>query len=254
MKPDEIDNILAQAAQRAVPPDADRSAIERARSLVLQDLQPARPLRPVWVFTLALVALFALLGTAAATGLGLHGLHVLNPGQRAAIFSALLAAAWLSAVGCARTMRPAAGLRLGPLALIAATAGFPVLFSLLFSGYGTGKFVHEGIPCLVAGMCVAIPTGLVAIFILRRGYVLQWSSAGIATGALAGLTGLATLELHCPNLKAIHVMVWHVAVVLLSGALGWAIGRGVDLVHGRRKITANGYRIFGKDVDRKPPR
>lgn len=52
--------------------------------------------------------------------------------------------------------------------------------------------------------------------------------AGTAAGALAGLTGLAMLELHCQNLKAIHVIVWHVAVVVTSGALGWAIGRIVD--------------------------
>jgi hypothetical protein len=238
MKPDEIDHILAQAAQGAVPPGADRAAIERAQSAVLHDLRHVHPLAPVWVFTLGLIALFGFLGTVAATGLGLHGLHVLSPVQRAQIFLALLVAAWLAAIGCARAMRPASGLRLGPLALIAATAGFPVLFSVTFRGYGTGNFVHEGIPCLVAGMCVAIPTGLVVALILRRGFVMDWSSAGIAAGALSGLTGLAMLELHCPNLKAIHVMVWHVAVVLLSGALGWAIGRGIDLVHHRRTTSA----------------
>jgi len=36
------------------------------------------------------------------------------------------------------------------------------------------------------------------------------------------------LELHCPNLKAIHVMVWHVAVVVVSGLVGWAIGWMAD--------------------------
>ena len=41
---------------------------------------------------------------------------------------------------------------------------------------------------------------------------------------LSGLTGLGMLELHCPNLKAIHVMVWHVAVVVVSAGLGFAMG------------------------------
>jgi len=57
---------------------------------------------------------------------------------------------------------------------------------------------------------------------------MQWSMAGLAAGTLSGLTGLTMLELHCPNLKAIHVMVWHVAVVIVSGILGFAIGRLAD--------------------------
>jgi hypothetical protein len=73
------------------------------------------------------------------------------------------------------------------------------------------------------------------VWILRRGFVLDWSKAGIVAGTLAGLTGLGMLELHCPNLKAIHVMVWHVAVVIVSGAAGFAIGWTADYFR-RRKM------------------
>jgi hypothetical protein len=224
MKPEEIDSILADAARRAMPPDEGRAATERAQSMVMADLQPVRPLAPLWIFTLALVGVFAAVALAAASVLGLHGLHALSTVQRAFLFTTLLAIAWLAALGGAREMRPAAGSHLGVRALILASAVFPLLFSILFNGYSTLNFVAEGIPCLVAGMAVAVPTGLVIAFILRRGFVMDWAASGVAAGALAGLTGLAMLELHCPNLKAIHVMVWHVAVVVLSGILGWAIG------------------------------
>jgi len=80
---------------------------------------------------------------------------------------------------------------------------------------------------------VAIPTGLIAALILRRGFVMERGMAGIAAGTLAGLTGLGMLELHCPNLKAIHVIVWHVAVVIVSGILGFIIGWIADYL-GRR--------------------
>jgi len=50
-------------------------------------------------------------------------------------------------------------------------------------------------------------------------------AAGLAAGTVAGLAGLGMLELHCPNLKAVHVLVWHVAVVAVSGGLGFALGR-----------------------------
>jgi hypothetical protein len=87
------------------------------------------------------------------------------------------------------------------------------------------NLVKEGIPCLVAGLAVAIPTGLAVGLVLRRGFVLDWSAAGIAVGCLSGLAGLGMLELHCANLKAIHVIVWHLAVVITSGALGFGAGR-----------------------------
>ncbi|HEY1987393.1 MAG TPA: NrsF family protein [Terracidiphilus sp.] len=224
MMPDKIDEMLARAAQRAIPTDAGRAAMDRARAALIKDLRPVQPIPPVWAFTLILVGAFVVVGGASASLLGLHGVHALSPMQRTFIFPALLAAAWVAALGCARAMRPAGGSRLGAAALAIASAAFPVLFSLIFNGYGTRSFVHEGIPCLVAGMCVAIPTALVITFILRRGYVMSWAAAGVAAGSLAGLTGLAMLELHCPNLKAIHVMVWHVAVVVVSGVLGWAAG------------------------------
>jgi hypothetical protein len=69
-------------------------------------------------------------------------------------------------------------------------------------------------------MVIAIPAGLATAWMLRRGFVLDWRAAGIAAGTLSGLAGLGMLELHCANLKAIHVIVWHVAVVLVSGMLG----------------------------------
>ncbi|HWB97785.1 MAG TPA: NrsF family protein, partial [Bryobacteraceae bacterium] len=47
---------------------------------------------------------------------------------------------------------------------------------------------------------------------------------GVAAGAFAGLAGIGMLELHCPNLAAMHVMVWHVAVLVVSGILGGLAG------------------------------
>jgi hypothetical protein len=43
-------------------------------------------------------------------------------------------------------------------------------------------------------------------------------------GTLAGLAGVTMLELHCPNFEALHVMLWHTAVVPASGAAGALLG------------------------------
>jgi len=224
VKPDEIDRILAQPADRALPPGAGRDAKKRVERAILNDLHPVRPLAPAWVFAVVFAALFAVVSVGVASILGMHGIRVLTPGQRFLIFPTLLAAAGFAAVGCTREMRPAAGSRLGALTLILSASVFTGLFSIIFHGYSTQNFVPEGVRCLVIGLGVSISAGLVIIYILRRGCVMDWSMAGLAVGALSGLTGLGMLELDCPNLKAIHVLTWHVTVLVGSGLLGYTGG------------------------------
>jgi hypothetical protein len=222
-----IDELLEDFAARPIAMPSSSAALA-ARRAILADLRPVRPLPAAGTLALAFLGLFASLAALSAAILGPHGLPALSPAQRAVIFPMLLAAAAAWAVACSRQMRPAGGARFGAPALLASIGLFPALFALLFRGYGVLNLVPQGIPCLLAGMGVAIPAGLAAVWLLRRGFVLDWSAAGLAAGVLAGLTGLAMLELHCPNLKAIHVLVWHVAVVALSAALGYGVGRIAD--------------------------
>jgi hypothetical protein len=145
--------------------------------------------------------------------------------ERAAIFTALSAAACFAAIASAREMRPAGGRRIGGWVLGIATAGMLAIFAALFQSYGMHDFVKQGVPCLVAGILFAIVASTGILLVLWRGYVLNMAAAGLATGTLAGLAGLTVLELHCANQRAIHIMVWHVAVVVLSGGAGYFIGR-----------------------------
>ena len=235
MKPDDIDRILNKAAGAADSSDSGRRTIERAQRAVMVDLHPVRPLAPMWAITLVFLSLSIALAAVAGTVLGLSGVSALNQSQRALIFPTLLVIAWLASVACSREMRPAAGSKLGTPVLALATVGLPLLFAIVFQGYDFRGFIAEGTPCLLAGMIVSIPTAILLAYILRRGFVMDWGMAGVAAGTLAGLTGLGMLELHCHNLKAIHVITWHVAVVVLSGVCGFGIGRAADVM--RRKKT-----------------
>lgn len=229
---DEIDELFARTSATR-DADADRAAIDRARSAVLSSLQPVRRMANNGIHASALFALFVLVAVASGTALGLHGLAVLSMADRVAIFAALAGMGAIDAVATARVMRPASGVIGGPYLLGAAALAFPALFASLFHGYDLVKFVPQGIPCLTAGLAIALPMGALVALILRRGFVLSWAAAGITAGLLSGLAGLGMLELHCPNLKAIHVMVWHMAVVLTSGVLGYSAGRAAEAMRRR---------------------
>jgi hypothetical protein len=242
MTPDEIDKILSEPAGQPLPPEASAAA-RRARNAIVGDLRPVRPLPASWILTLLFAAAFLTLAVASGFLLGAHGFHALDDLKRAAIYPMLIALALVAAVACSRQMRPAGGSRLGVVALLLALACFPAVASAIFRGYSTVNLVPEGIPCLRAGLLVALPTAILIAWILRQGFVLDWSEAGLAGGVLSGLTGLGMLEVHCPNLKAIHIVVWHLGVVVVSAAVGFAIGRIVDFAVRRSRLCrAEPYR------------
>lgn len=231
MTPEEVDRQIAEASDPARHAwDGYPAAVSRAKKAILDDLRPVRPLPSDWALALGFLSLFAIFAGSGALALGMYGIHVLSGGQSALIFTILAGSAALAAIACVREMRPASGSPLGAVALAGAVILFPLIFAAVFHGYGTRDLVKQGIPCLIAGLCVSVPAGLVTGWIIRRGFVLSWSRAGGAAGTLCGLAGLGMLELHCPNLIAIHVILWHVAVVLLSGLLGFLMGRALDAV------------------------
>jgi hypothetical protein len=123
---------------------------------------------------------------------------------------------------------PGSPRRLSTGGLVAAfSVALAVVFALLFDDYRTENFVSAGLTCLSTGVLHAIPAALIGWWVLRRGCALDSVSAGLAVGALAGLAGLAVLELHCTNFEAVHVLVWHTPVVPVSAGFGaftgWAL-------------------------------
>ena len=79
----------------------------------------------------------------------------------------------------------------------------------------------------------ALPAGATTLLALRRGFAVNAQVAGLVTGALSGLAGVAMLELHCANLQALHILVWHTAVLpvtalggyLLANVYLWRLGQ-----------------------------
>lgn len=220
----EIDAVLKQAAQ--APHDVDPALLSRVAASLRPSLRPVRPLPPVWALVAGLVLICTGVALAGAARSGLYGIHKLSGLDRALIFPALGILILLSAAGSVAEMIPGSRRRVSPEALLlAGTLTLLAVFGILFHDYRTERFVAQGIVCLAAGLFHALPVAIAGWWLLRRGFAVNPVAAGWAVGTLSGLAGLTMLELHCANLEVFHVVVWHIAVLLLSGVAGASLAQ-----------------------------
>jgi hypothetical protein len=226
VKDEEINDVL-ETAGRALP-DPALATLQRVADSIKPSLRPVRPLPPTWAVTAGLVLICAAVSLAGAARAGFFGFEKMDVLERLLIFPALVILAWVAGVAFMHEMIPGSRRRVSPRALLGlASAALLALFAFLFRDYRTDHFISVGIVCLLTGFLYAIPAALLGWLLLRRGFAVNPISAGLLAGVLGGLAGVGMLELHCPNFQAAHVLVWHTAVVPLSGAAGavlaWAL-------------------------------
>lgn len=229
MRDDEIDEIVNKAVPAPQSPRPE--VLQRARASIAASLRPVRPMPADWVLTGALVLVCAAVSLAGAFHVGLFGFEKMDLVQRGLVFPVLGILLWATARTMVAEMIPGSRRSLTPGVLVVlCCVGLAGLFASLFRDPGMDQFVSIGIGCLTAGLLHAIPATLLSWFVVRRGFALNAVSAGLVAGMLGGLAGVGMLELHCPNFETAHLLVWHLAVVPLSGALaalvGW-IARGL---------------------------
>jgi hypothetical protein len=219
VKDSEIDEILERAAQEKHK--LDPMLLERVAGAIKPSLEPVRPLPPTWLLVAGLVLVCAAVAVAGAARAGFYGIEKLTPLECALIFPVLAVLAGLTAIEFVGEMIPGSRRRIAPVTLLGIGCLLLVgTFAFLFRDYQTDHFVHAGIACLAVGVLHAVPAALLGWLLLRRGFAVNPIAAGLVVGTFAGLAGVGMLELHCANLQALHILIWHTAVVPVSGAIG----------------------------------
>jgi hypothetical protein len=219
----DIDRVLNQA--KPVPGELDEALRARIAASLPSPLQPVRPLPRPWVLTSGLVLICAVVGVAGAARAGFYGIEKLGLWAALPILAAVGLLAWLAGEKLVAEMIPGRVHRLSPGALLVAVSGVLLaVFAFSFTDYHTRHFLSAGLACLITGLLHAVPAAVLVCILLRRGFAVSSISAGLVGGGLAGLAGVTMLELHCSNFEALHVLVWHTAVVPVSAAAGAAVG------------------------------
>jgi hypothetical protein len=233
----EIDNALEGSAR--TPHDLDDTVLEPVYESIKTSLRPVLALPSTWVLTCGLLLTCSAIALAGAARAGFYGIEKMDPLQRVLIFSSLCVVAGFAGTGLVHEMIPGSRHRLSTGALLTACSVALVgVFALMFRDYRTEHFVSAGILCLITGVFHAIPAALLSWWVLRRGFAVNPVSAGLVAGTLAGLAGVGVLELHCANFQATHVLVWHTAVVPLSGGAGGLASWALSLRRRRSETSA----------------
>jgi hypothetical protein len=234
VRDEEIDEVLKKAAR--APDDLRPEMLQRVADSIKPSLCPVRPLPPTWVMAGGLVLVCAVVSFAGAARAGFFGFEKMDLLERLLIFPALVLLAWMAGSEFVHAMIPGSRRRISPGAFLGfASAALLAVFAFLFRDYRTDHFFSVGIVCLLTGFLHAIPAALLGWLLLRRGFAVSSVSAGLVAGVLGGLAGVGVLELHCPNFEAAHVLVWHTAVVPLSGAAGALVAWTLRCRHRIRK-------------------
>jgi hypothetical protein len=226
MTDEEVDNVLQKAS--GITPEVDPALLKRIAGSINGSLRPVRPLPPRWMLTAGSALICAVVAVAAAARAGFYGVEKLGLWERALIFSTLGILLWVAGKKFVIQLIPGSrsGLNVGVFpALVCAV--LLTVFALVFRDYRIDHFISAGVACLTTGLILAVPAALLTWLLLRRGYAVNSVAAGLAGGALAGLCGVTMLELHCANFQALHVLVWHTAVVPVGAAAGALLGLGL---------------------------
>jgi len=235
IKDHDLDNILEQAAEAN---ELEEVVDQRPPDNIPPLPEPVRRTLSWWAIALRLQSIFLLVAILGATRLGLNGVRVLNGAQSSLIFLLLGSLGLMAASAAATRMDPGSTIRFNPRTVLAgSTVAFVAVFAVLFQDYRMDRFISEGLDCLATGLVHDIPAGLLLWLVIRKGVVRDPIAVGLAAGTLAGMAGFGMLEMHCPILKSMHLMVWHIAVIPLSGLAGYVVGRRIQDLGAKRKLA-----------------
>jgi hypothetical protein len=212
--------------------------IHRIEQKLHLNLQSVRPLPSTRYFVLCFAMLFVASVSLLTYLWGAAAIPVMSSLQITAIFAALAIGAGLLASSLAHQMLPASrhtiSPNLLPVLVVLATAAAIAIF---FSFEDEHDFWSHAWTCLRAGTFAGLIVALPFWLVLRRGAILSPALTGATTGLFAGLVGTAALDMHCPNLHALHILAGHLGTAMVCSLAGLIVG---TVAEGRSYIVRQG--------------
>ncbi|MCU1233100.1 MAG: hypothetical protein JWP63_1067 [Candidatus Solibacter sp.] len=203
-------------------PSAD--ALSQIERRIVADLQVVRPVMPAGNIVL-FAAIFASLLFIAVYSLGAFAITVMSPLQTSTMLGTTAIGTGLLIYSLIHQMVPGSLHRVSPSLLpIAILMSMMGVIAALFQFQPDADFWPRAWVCLRAGTPIGFLAGVPFWLVLRRGAILSPTVTGTAAGLLSGLLGTSVLEIHCPNLDALHILVSHLGAAILCSIAGFTLG------------------------------
>jgi hypothetical protein len=214
--------------------------LRRIEDAILEDLKPIRPLAPSGILLFQCTIILLSVAVIGAVHLGMNGWGALSIVQRIAVFATLAASAVLLTISMVRQMVPGSKHLFAPAVLpVAILFVLMIVIAATFRSRQEPAFLRSGVLCMKNGLTYSISAAFLLWLILRRGAILYPKLPGAVAGGLAGLAGLAVLEVNCPHFNVLHILVWHGSVVAIGSQGGALLGAAVESIERWRKQKAS---------------
>jgi hypothetical protein len=216
----EVAGVLAPPRDSVSP-----AVLARIESSICADMRPVRPIAPKSRLLVVFVVIFVFIVAIGVFRLRALALTVMSPLQTTVILGVLAISAGLLAYSLVNQMVPGSLHRISPRLLpLGIMLALAIAMAVVFQFHEERNFWIKAWACVRAGTPLGALAAVPFWLVLRRGVVLSPELTGAATGLLAGLVGTTTLEMHCPNLDASHILVAHLGVAVVGAVAGLILG------------------------------
>ena len=198
---------------------------QRIAHALQMSLPPVKPLPPPRISIAKLIVLFVTVSASFIAVMGTAGIARASLTQLVGIGVLLTAGMYVFSAMLAKQMRPGSYQPI-PWQMVLAAIGLALLTSMgvLFPWDIGPRFLAQGLPCLLAGVSMAVPAAALLWLVLRQGAPLAIIATGGTLGSTAGLLAVTALQVKCPHQEAPHLLLWHGSVLLAASGAGVLLG------------------------------
>lgn len=222
---------VCRALRDTVPkPQSEFSPLSnRAWTSVLADLKPVKPIAGPWPLALAFTTVLFVVLALAVWLTGSAGFFALSGMAKMLMLSILGVGALLLSFSLAQRMIPGSLQRVPVFQVALALAvAFILVVALMFHDVTDWKTLAMQRTCLWLGIGAAVVTATLGSLVVRRGAWINRFATVVSIGALSGVSALLVLTVHCPILKATHILIWHGGAAAVALLAAWLVGRRLE--------------------------
>lgn len=201
----------------AVNPELTR----RIAAQIECSLTPVKSIPSPGAFAVRIAAMLVLLTCALVAFMGARGISVMSRLQLVGIGALLISGTILFSVTLGKQTTPGSTRRVPTwlMMLVFALAALTGI-ALLFPWQAEDASPFLSWQCAPRELAIAAPAAVLFWVLLRRAVVLSPAATGASVGAVAGLLAVSVLQFTCPHQQALHLLLSHWSVLLVTTAAG----------------------------------